>query len=133
MEPVTIIAGISAFLQATQTWMQYRDSSRAAEAFKLEMLNAPKRPEILSDAKQVADIVPPKVLETLWQRSRKCWNNYIEMLDEPDGTYTPKELDDATFATNNCVCRELKRIKVVLGGRLPPGKMQEAWDVAGCS
>ena len=132
MDPVLVISGISAFLQATQTWITYKDSSRAAEAFRLEIQNAPRRLEIINDAKQIADIVPNKVLEALWERSRKCWDNYLEMLEAPDGEYTPKELDDATSATNRCVCRELKRV-IKITGSLPPGKMQEAWNTAGCS
>lgn len=129
-DPGLIVSGISAVLQAAQTWIAYRDSRRAAEEFRLEIERGAQSPALANAASQLS-LAPPNVLAALGDRVEECWNKYYEMLIAPSGTYLPTDLDDATEAVKRCVCRELKRLKAV-NGRLPPGKFSEWWRQYGC-
>lgn len=124
MEPITLISGISALLQATQTWVQYRDSRRASVAFKEEIEKAPHRPEIINEAATISSMVPQPILDRLVERAEECWEKYGHVLD---GGYLPEEVDEHTENVKACVCRELRRIKS-LNNAIPGGKLSEFWD-----
>lgn len=129
-DPGLIVSGISAVLQAAQTWIAYKDSKRAAEEFRLEIGRGAQSPALANAASQLS-LAPPNVVAALGTRVEECWNKYYEMLTAPSGTYMPTDLDDATEAVKRCVCRELKRLKAV-NGHLPPGKFTEWWRQYGC-
>jgi hypothetical protein len=124
MDPTLIVTGFSAVLQATQTWLQYRDSKRAAEAFRSRITNAPKETRILQQAATLAQLVPQPILDTLGGRARKCWERYLDVLK---GDFLPGEVDEATQNVKKCLCRELKRIHD-LNGSIPAGDLSEWWN-----
>lgn len=127
----TLISGVSATLQAIQTWVAYRDSKQAAEAFETELKSAHERPEIQAEIKALSDAVPPVVINTLVERAEGCWTKYHDMLKAPEGSWLPADLDSATDAVKACVCRELNRIRK-LKGSLPSGKLSQWWDELDC-
>ena len=132
MEATILVSGISAVLQAIQTWIAYKDSNRAAEAFEIELKKAPQDQALINEAKYINTLAPPDVISTLTGRANKCWTKYHHIIKAPDGTYMDSEIDDATEAVKRCICRELKRIKS-LNGTLPPGgKLNEWWNQYGC-
>jgi hypothetical protein len=131
MAASTLISGISATLQAIQTWVAYRDSKQAAEAFEIELETAHERPEIQAEIKALNDAVPPTIIITLVERADGCWTKYHDMLKAPEGSWLPADLDSATEAAKACVCRELNRIRK-LKGQLPPGKLSQWWDELDC-
>lgn len=120
-----IIAGISATLQAAQTWMQYRDQTRASRAFKETYNQELTSPETKLEAQRLSSIVPDDVLDIMEDRARGCWKKFGVVLD--DGKYLPPEIDDATAAVLQCLCRELGRIRKLNNGIIPDGKMREWW------
>jgi hypothetical protein len=130
-DPNLIVTGISAVLQAAQTWMAYRDSRRAREVFQVRMQQGVNTPVLRAAVNQLITLAPPTVVSSLGRRVEKCWTRYDEVLNAPDGTYLPQEIDDATEAVRRCVCIELKRLHRV-NGSLPPGQFQQWWNKYGC-
>ena len=125
MEPSLLIAGVSALLKAIDTWVSYRDSKRAAEAFQKEK-NKPESPiEIREQGAILAEIVPKDILDKMIDRATQCWTKYGNVLD---GDYLPDEIDEATTSVKACICRELRRIRS-LGQPLPEGKLTEWWNL----
>ena len=131
MDPSLIVTGISAVLQATQTWIAHRDSRRAAEVFRLEMRRGTSAPGLSLAAKQLVTLAPANVVAALGDRVEKCWTRYEEVLSAPDGSFMPQEIDDATKAVRACVCRELRRLLAV-NGTFPPGKFADWWRQYEC-
>lgn len=127
MDPSLLVAGISALLKAIDVWIRYRDSQRAEEAFRREQEEAPKTPQIQTEARALATIIPQDILDSLIARAERCWTGYKAVLE---GRYLPDEVDDATEAVKSCICRELKRIDA-LGEPLPPGKLK-TWQEKYC-
>jgi hypothetical protein len=128
LEPTFIISGISALLQAVDTWVNYRDSQRAAQEFELRMARALLEPTTREQAQVLANVVPQAVLDTMGERARRCWDQYHDVLT---GGYLPGEIDAATQSVKACICRELRRIRD-LNGTLPLGDLTKWWE-AYCS
>lgn len=128
MEPTLIISGVSALLRAIDTWINYRDSQRAAQEFDLRMAQAQAEPAIRQQAELLATLVPQPVLDTMGDRARRCWDQYHDVLK---GGYLPGEIDEATQSVKACICRELRRIHD-LNGSIPPGDLSAWWN-AYCS
>lgn len=124
IDPTVLISGVSALLKAIDTWVGYKDSRRAAEAFRREQKVAEKSLQVEVEGRALSDLVPMDVLASMTTRAERCWNHYKEVLD---GDYLPGEIDDATNAVKACICRELNRI-IQLGQPLPPGKLTEWWQ-----
>lgn len=124
MDATTFIAGISATLQAVQTWLQFRDSHRAAAQFEERFSAASTDLSVLHEAERLTSIVPPLVLNTMIERVRRCWERYHEVLL---GGFLPAEIDEATEALKQCICRELKRIRE-LEGHIPDGELRRWWS-----
>lgn len=123
MDPTLIISGISAVLKAIDTWVKYKDSQRAATDFATRIKQAQGDPNVQHQARTLANIVPPPVLDALGSRVRKCWEHYQDVLN---GGYLPGEIDDATRSVKACICRELQRI-YDLNGSIPPGELDVWW------
>lgn len=123
IDPTLLISSVSALLKAIDTWVGYRDSRRAAEAFDREQQAAEKSLQVEMEARAVTILVPMDVLEVMTGRAERCWSRYREVLE---GDYLPAEVDEATEAVKACICRELNRI-VRLGAPLPPGKLSDWW------
>lgn len=122
-DPTIVISGVSAVLKAIDTWVKYRDSKRAADAFKNE-ISAKKSLQVEQEAHVLLEIIPFEILERMTERTERCWTRYKDVLD---GEYLPSEVDEATEAVKACICRELNRI-VKLGQQIPPGKLTEWWN-----
>lgn len=123
-DPTVLISGVSALLKAIDTWVNYRDSRRAAESFRMEHQAAEKSLQIEQEARTLSNIVPAEVLDTITGRAERCWTRYKEVLD---GGFLPGEIDEATEAVKACICRELNRI-MQLGQPIPPGKLSDWWN-----
>lgn len=123
MDSTLLITGVSASLQAIQTWLQFRDSRRAAAEFVLRREEAPGESRIQAEAVALDAIVPADVMATMTERARRCWERYHSVLK---GGFLPEEIDEATEALKKCICRELSRIKA-LEGRIPEGVLQTWW------
>jgi hypothetical protein len=119
-----IISGLSAALQAIQTWYQIRDSREAARVFDTEYRLQLDSPAMKTAARRLENLVPDAILETMKQRVQSCWTRYQEVLT---GGFLPGEIDEATQSLKLCVCRELRRIRE-LNGSLPAGILSEWWD-----
>jgi len=128
MDPTILLSGVSATLQAIQTWIQFRDSQRAARAFESQIERAPADRSIRRQAEALASLVPAEIIDTMTARARNCWTRYHGVLT---GDYLPGEIDEATVSVRRCLCRELRRIKD-LNILLPDGELQRWWD-AYCS
>lgn len=122
MDPTLFVSGVSAVLQAVQTWIQFRDSKRAAKEFELKYNSSLSDPTIINQANRLITIVPVDVLNQMLSRARKCWEKYNEVLK---GQFLPAEVDDATEAVKHCICRELRRIEE-LNGFIPDGDLRLA-------
>lgn len=131
MDPTLVVSGISAVLQAVQTWIASRDSGRAAAAFSNTISTATLSPALVNAANQLASLAPPQVVTALGNRVQACWTKYVDILNAPGGSYLPQDIDDATEAVKACVCRELKRLRSV-NGSLPPGQLADWWNQYQC-
>ena len=130
-DPSLIVSGISAVLQAAQTWMTYRDARRASNAFESVIGTGESNPVLAQTTRQLINLAPEKEVQSLGLRVEKCWVRYSEILDSEEGSYMPQEIDSATEAVKRCICRELKRLKSI-NGSLPPGKLSEWWSEYKC-
>lgn len=74
MDPTLIVSGISAVLQAVQTWIAYRDSQRAADAFSDAMARGTSDPALATAATQLVSLAPPGVVNALGNRVQACWS-----------------------------------------------------------
>lgn len=124
MDPTLVISGISALLQAVDTWVTYRDSERAAREFDVGMAQARREPSIRQQAQILTNLVPQPILDTMGARAERCWEQYRDVLE---GGYLPGEVDEATRNVKACICRELRRIRD-LNGALPPGDLTRWWN-----
>lgn len=123
MSAELIVSGISATLEAVQTWLQLRDRKKAAAAFSRASTQSKA---FEHNVEQLVSLVPPDVLELMDKRVRRCWVRYSEVLVDED-SFLPPEVDDATDAVKRCVCRELQRIRSLNGEVLPPGILSDWW------
>ena len=124
----TLFSGISAAAAAIGVWQRYRDTERAAKTFDEEFAIAKASPEARRAAEQLVEIIPHKVVEDLEKRADKCWTGYRRVLG---GGFLPDEVDDATDAVKQCVCRELGRI-YDLNGDIPD-RWRSQWDRYKCA
>ena len=126
-DAVTFIAGVSGVLQAVQAWYASRSHAEARSAFDRAFSLARSSPEVAEEASAISRVVPQKVFDDLAERAQRCWTKYEEVLN---GDYLPAEVDEATEAVKQCICRELRRL-ISLGEPLPRGKLAQWW-VAYC-
>jgi hypothetical protein len=128
MDPLLFIASIAATMQAVQTWYQFRDSRRAAKAFRDRLASAQIDPAIQQQAAYISSIVPTAILNTLAARAEKCWTYLQEVLDAEPGRYGQAQIDQEVEAVKACLCRELKRISSLNQGDMPPGQLAGWWQ-----
>jgi hypothetical protein len=124
MDPTLLISGVSAALQAVQTWLEFKDSRRAAAKFEERFASAAGDVRVAREAAYLGVLVPADVLDTMIERARKCWEMYHDVLR---GGYLPREIDDATDSVKKCICRELRRIRE-LEGQIPDGELKRWWS-----
>lgn len=122
----TLIAGVSAVMQAIQTWLAYRSLRQSSQKFDVAEIAARRSEEVAREADIIQNLVPPDILESLTKRAKKCWTKYKKILDS-EGEYLPDDVDEATKAVKSCICRELKRIKE-LNVFLPDGILRKWWN-----
>jgi hypothetical protein len=75
-------------------------------------------------------LIPHEILQRFEDRVSKCWERYNEVLASPGG-YLPSEVDDASEALIACICRELRRLKLI-NGDIPEGKLLDYWNQYKC-
>ena len=121
-----IIAGVTGLLQAIELWVTVRDRHAANAAFKRAYPEIATNRSLQQEARNLESLVPERVLEAMKDKVERCWTRYQEVLDDDDG-YLPGEVDSATNAVKQCICRELRRIRE-LNGDLPPGKLLLWWN-----
>jgi len=124
-----LFAGISAAADAFHVWQSIRDKKAAAKAFDETFARMRGSQEARQAATQLLAIAPPDVIEQLENRAEKCWSGYRTVLGGP---YLPNEVDNATDAVKACVCRELKRIHSINGGKIPD-RWRAQWDAYKCT
>lgn len=78
-----------------------------------------------SDANSLKMLIPSHVLASFENRISKCWAMYNEVLASGNG-YLPAEIDNASEALMQCICRELRRLLKV-NGEIPEGKLRNYW------
>src|SRR5713226_3033604 len=122
MDPVLILASLTALMQSVQTWYQVKDSRLASLAFSRKLREIDERSStgrvsegaihLQAQARQLTMIVPKQVLDKIGERLEKCWTRYHEVLS---GDFLPAEIDEATQSVKRCVCRELNRMYELSG------------------
>jgi len=125
-----IIAGVSAAMQAIQTWVAFRDRKQAAQAYDKTFQEALSDIKVAEESSLLVSIVPMHILIVLAGRTDDCFNKYSNVL-KAEGEFLPAEIDQATLAVKKCVCRELNRI-YELNGSIPPGKLKQWWELYRC-
>ena len=124
----TFFAGVSATASAFTSWHSYRNGKKAAEAFDESYNYHRTSEEGQLAAEQILKMVPPEVLKDLESRAARCWVGYRKTLD---GGFLPDEIDEATEAVKQCVCRELRRIKSLTG--TIPDRWKDQWYLYKCA
>jgi hypothetical protein len=125
-----IIAGVSAAMQAIQTWVAVRDRNQAAEVYDDTFEEALSDIKIAEESSLLVAVVPMHILIVLASRTDDCFNRYSVMLKSEE-EFLPSEIDEATLAVKKCVCRDLKII-YELNGSIPAGKLQQWWELYHC-
>ncbi len=125
MAAEVIIAGISAALQAMQTWLQYRDQAQTARAFDETYETQLTSPEVQSEAQRIADIIPREVLDDMQSRTYECWRRFRATLN--DKSLLQDEVDNAMTTLQRCICSEIARIHLLNRGVISDGKLREWW------
>jgi hypothetical protein len=124
----TLIAAISALIDAITLWRSARDRQASAKALQREFHKVKKvsNPEAVT----LGNLVPTDLLDTMCERVYNCFKKYQQIL-ENDKDYFPEDIDGATDTVIYCVCRELNRI-YKLNHNIPPGKLSEWWNGYKC-
>jgi hypothetical protein len=128
MDTNTLIAAISALIDAITLWRSARDRQESAKALQQEF----DRVKSTSNREAIilGNLVPADLLDIMIDRVYACYKKYQQVL-ENDKEYLPDEIEDATHAVIFCVCRELNRI-YELNQHIPPGKLSEWWEGYKC-
>lgn len=82
----TLIAGVSAVMQAIQTWLAYRSLRQSSQKFDAAEIAARRSEAVAREADIIQNLVPPDILESLTKRAKKCWTKYKKILDS-EGEY----------------------------------------------
>jgi hypothetical protein len=125
------IASISALMKAIDTWTLLRDRRRARTVHDDTYQRALTDPRTREAAGVLTSVVPRDVVQRLQSRIEECWDGYRSVLDN-DEKFQPREIDQATEATKSCVCRELRRIRSLIG-ELPAGPLLDSWNQFDCA
>ena len=123
MEVNTILAALSAVMQAVQIWNDYRDKDRTARMLREVYLKELTETKTIEESQSLIELLPNDVLQSLIDRINRCWKDYDSVLQ---GEYLPPQIERATKQVQQCICRELKTIQQ-LNGRIPPGKLSLWW------
>jgi hypothetical protein len=125
IHPALVISGLSATLEATRMWSQFRDKRLAADEFEFRINTAYDDAEVQQESDNLPSLVPQPILDTMGSRAQRCWERYHEVLK---GDYLPQEVDEAGGRVKKCLCEELQRI-YDMNGSIPPGKLLDWWRV----
>ena len=125
---ILLFSGIRAAAAAFQVWQRIRDKDAAAKAFDETFNRTQSSHEAQEAAQQIVAIAPEHVIKDLETRADKCWTSYRKVLGGP---FLPDEIDHATDAVKECVCRELTRIHKINGGKIPD-RWKSQWDTYAC-
>lgn len=128
-EPTVIIAAISAAMQSIQTWVTVRDAKKANRTAQMGYERTSNAKLAKTQSARLKKLIPESVLKLLEDRIEKCWERYRHIIDPATGS-TPEEIDKATKALKECICRELNRV-YELNGSIPSGKLREWWNLYG--
>lgn len=128
MEAALVIAIIRGSMQAITFWQNQRDRIQAAKSIK-NARSMSLSPEVKEEGQLLETLISKKVIDKLISRIEVCNDRYYNVLD--DGKYLPDEMDVATEALKECICRELRRI-MSLTGSLPTKTFEEFWEKHKC-
>lgn len=129
MEPVTVIAAISALMAALGVWQKERDYLMTRREFGRVYQEALQSPEIRAEAKTLAALLPQGTIDILGDRVERCWNEFDSKIDPNRGNMGDPA--QAEPELEQCICNELRSMKR-LNGTIPPGKFREWWNHYGC-
>ena len=129
MEPVTIIAAISAMMAAIDVWQKERDYKQTQAEYKRVYEESLSSEEIFREAEIVASLLPKKTLDFLGKRVEQCLDEFDQKIDPSRGVISNPR--DAEPELEQCICEELRSIKR-LNGTVPEGKLRNWWNNYGC-
>ncbi|MFN3239562.1 MAG: hypothetical protein ACE37D_21265 [Pseudomonadales bacterium] len=129
MEPVTIIAAISAMMAAIGVWQKERDYNSTKAEYSRVFEESLRSDEIQREANFVASLLPQNTLDLLGERVDQCWEDFDAKIDPKRGDISNPR--DAEPELELCVCEELRSIKR-LNGTVPEGKLRNWWNNYGC-
>lgn len=124
-DPRTVIAAISAALQAADIWTRSRDRRQAAEAYRKSYEVGLDDPEVEYQADVLALAIQDSVMQAIFLRMQRCSDGWTDVLLS-DYEYLLHEVADAEDAFERCMCRELRRLKRLIES-LPSGWMNDWW------
>jgi hypothetical protein len=129
MEPITIIAAISAMMAAIGVWQKERDYKSTKAEYKRVFEESLRSEEVFREAAIVARLLPKRTLDILGKRVEQCWDDFDKKIDPQRGRIdNPK---NAEPELELCICEELRSIKR-LNGTVPEGKLRNWWNNYGC-
>lgn len=123
-----IISLIRGAMQAITFWQTQKDRKKAKQAL-IEAKSKTTEPSTVEEGVKLISLIPKSTLDLMTQRVNHCFTNYEEVLE--DEKYLPKQIDNATIALIECICSELRRIKLV-NGDLPTTTLKKYWDQYNC-
>lgn len=126
------LAGLQSILVAVQVWQNERSIKAAAGAYRQEKAINRTYEWFVAEITVLTTLIPENTLNILIARTKKCQTRYEDVL-LADNEFLPAEIDEATLAVKQCVCRELARIAELNGGDLPTENMNKLWQAYNCS
>jgi hypothetical protein len=124
------VAGVlSVGLQILQMWQSTRDVTKIKE-LKSQFNEVASSQGIRKEGARMQSLIPAHVFTTLEKRVSICWNDFNDVADNPN--ITPRQMDRYTQGLRECLCSELKRIKL-LNGELPTELMNQWWTQYACA
>lgn len=129
MEPVTVIAAISALMAALGVWQKERDYRKTKQEYVRVFRESLESPEVRAEAKTLAALLPQRTIDLLGARVERCWNDFDGKIDPDRGNMgNPAQAEPEL---EQCICNELRSMKR-LNGTIPQGKFREWWNHYGC-
>jgi type I restriction enzyme R subunit len=123
-----VVSLIRGAMQAITFWQTQKDREKAKQAL-VEAKSKTMEPSTVEEGVRLQSLIPRSTIDLMTQRVDKCFTNYEEVLD--DEKFLPKQIDNATVALIECICSELRRIKL-LNGDMPTTTLKKYWEQYGC-
>jgi hypothetical protein len=122
---LAILSNIKKAMEAIKSWDENRDRYLTLLKLNDEQGEINKeQPDVIKEADQLSMLVSDESLKASFDRIDSFYAWYQTVLCSPQ--FIDKEVDEATKALINCICRELQKLNII-NEETPDGILKNYW------